>query len=193
MDEVTGAVDTQTGILTVGEGDSAVKYVKESDLLAVKGSRDTLQGKLDTLDKSQNAAVTTAETAAETARQTTLQAEATIERLTKEVTDAAGNSEKVTTLQKELETAMEAGKSSATQLLEMKQQVVIATYGVPKEVVENKTLVELTAFEVALKEVVGLKGTGNLAVGGASGTDAGGLDGVKPIELARRGYESSNT
>ncbi len=189
--EVTGAVG-EDGAVTIGEGEAAVRYVKESDLLTVKGSRDTLQGKLDTIDKSQNAAITEAETKAETARQAALQAEATTERLTKEISDAGDNKEKVTSLTAERDAAIEAGKGTATQLLEMKQQVVIATFGVPKESVEGKTLVELTAFEVALKEVVGLKGTGNFAVGGAGGSDAGALDGLSPMELSRRGYASSN-
>ena len=190
--EVTGTVDEQGGVLTVGEGKDAVKYVKETDLLTAKESLAGVQTKLDAADKTQSTAVTEAETKAETARQATIRVEADVERLTDEIKGAGDNKEKVTSLTTERDTAIEAGKTTATALLELRREVIVTSYGVPKETVAEKTLDELKTFEEALKSVGALKSAGNLAIGGDSGNGASALEGVPPMELARRGYESSN-
>ncbi len=190
--EATGTIDEQSGIFTVGEGKDAVKYVKETDLLTAKESLAGVQTKLDAADKTQSTAVTEAETKAETARQETLKVEATVERLTEEIKGAGDNKEKVTSLTTERDTAIEAGKTTATALLELRREVIVTSYGVPKETVAEKTLDELKTFEEALKSVGALKSAGNLAIGGDSGNGASALEGVPPMELARRGYESSN-
>ncbi len=190
--EVTGTVDEQGGVLTVGEGKDAVKYVKETDLLTAKESLAGVQTKLDAADKTQSTAVTEAETKAETARQVTIKVEADVERLTDEIKAAGDNKEKVTSLTTERDTAIEAGKTTATALLELRREVIVTSYGVPKETVAEKTLDELKTFEEALKSVGVLKSAGNLAIGGDSGSGASALEGVPPMELARRAYESSN-
>ena len=193
-EKVTGETGDD-GAVTIGEGDGAVRFVKESDLLALKGSRDGLQEKLDAAAKAggeaTSDAVKAAEAKAEESRQAGIKAEADISRLTEEVKAAAGNAEKVADITKQLETAQEAGKGSATELLTLRRELIVSQYGVPPEKVAEKSLDELKLYEDALKDIGVLKGAGNLAIGGGNGTAAA-LEGKNPRQLAVMAYQTSN-
>jgi len=182
MAEVTGVADEKDGSITVGE----VKYVKESDLLAIKGSRDSLQDKL-TAAEALGVKVTEADTKVAVANQERLKAEAKVESLTEEIKTHTGTTEQLKQLQAELVTAQEAGKSSATELLELRRTFIVSNYKVPPDTVKDKDLAGLAVFEEALKAVIGAHG-GNYAFGGGGG-GAGSLEGKTPHELAKMWYE----
>lgn len=195
VEQVTGAVG-EDGAVTVGEGDKAVRYVKESDLLAVKGSRDTLQTKLDEANKAggeaTSEAVKAAEAKGEEHRQTGIKAEADISRLTDELKAATGNAEKVTELTKQLETAQEAGKGSATELLTIRRELIVSQYGVPTTSVAEKSLDELKLYEDALKDIGVLKGSGNLALNAGNNGNTSQFEGKSPRQISVDAYASSN-
>lgn len=192
--EVTGVVDEKDGVLTVGDGDKATRYVKETDLLAIKGSKETLQEKLN-LTEAEKTTAAQAQVAAETkvseATNAKTQAEAKVESLTEEIKKHTGTTEELTRLQTELATAQEAGKSSATELLELRRTFIINTYKVPPETVKEKSLDQLKLFEEALKAVVGGAG-GNYAFGGGGGGSQS-LEGKSPMELAQMAYRGTQS
>lgn len=194
-EKVTGETGDD-GAVTIGEGDTAVRWVKESDLLVLKGSRDALQEKVTASEKAggeaTSDAVKAAEAKAEEHRQSGIKAEADISRLTEEVKAAAGNAEKVADLSKQLVTAQEAGKGSATELLTLRRELIVSQYGIPPEKVSEKSIVELKLYEDALKDIGVLKGAGNLAIGGGNAGTAAALEGKKPMQLAVEAYASSN-
>lgn len=191
--EVTGTA-LEDGAIEIKDGETPVRYVKESDLLAVKGSREELQKKLEELEKSGKASGDANDekhkTELATANEAKIKAEAEVERLTEEIKKHTGTAEELAKLRTELETAQNAGKSTATALLEMTRKSIISTYKVAPETVNEKSLDELKVFEDALKAVIGAQG-GNYAAGGASG-GPGVLKDKSPMELAKIAYASSN-
>lgn len=193
--EVTGVVDEKDGTLTVKDSEGKeVRYAKESDLLAIKGSQEALQKKVDAAEAAKgtkSSETIEAETKAEEANQAKLKAEAETERLTEEIKKHTGNTEELASLKTQLEAAQTAEKKSATDLLEIKRTLIINTYKVPPETVNEKDLVQLGLFEEALKAIIGAGGVGNFAIGG-SGGGASSLEGKTPMELAQMAYQSSN-
>lgn len=192
---VTGTVDEKEGVLTVGEGEAAIRYVKEADLLAVKGSKESA------VEKAAAEAKTAAETAHATAikeatdavdteKNKLLQAEAKVTGLQEQITKGGVSEEELTRLKGELVTAKTSGESLGTKYLELKRDVIVKTYGVPKETVASKDLTALTVYEEALIAVIGDKNLGNFAAGGGGG-GAAALQGKSPQELAQMAYEQS--
>ena len=188
--EVTGVVG-EDGAVTVKDSEGKeIRYAKESDLLAIKGSRDDLQTKLAAAEAAKGttneAIVADAEKKVDEAKNAQLKAEAEVETLSAKIKEHTGTTEQLEKLQKELVTAQEAGKSSATELLELRRTFIINTYKVPPETVKEKDLAQLTTYEEALKSVISSLG-GNYAFGGGGG-GANALEGKSPMELAQMGY-----
>ena len=189
---VTGTVDEKEGVLTVGEGEAAVRYVKEADLLAVKGSKESAVEKAATdaktaAEAANTAAVKEATDALDTEKNKLLQAEAKATGLQEQITKGGVSEEELTRLKGELETAKTSGESLGTKYLELKRDVIVKTYGVPKETVASKDLTALTVYEEALIAVIGDKNLGNFAAGGGGG-GAAALQGKSPMELAQEAY-----
>ena len=183
--EVTGTVDDKDGTLIVKDSEGKdIRYTKESDLLAVKGSRDALQAKIDAADKDNGKAEAESAEKLEAAHQKTLKAEADVERLSGEIAKHTGTAAELEKLRAELETAKEAGKSTATELLELKKTSIISIYKVKPEALEGKDLDGLRTFEEVLKSITGPGG--NYAIGGGGGAST--LEGKSPRELAAMGY-----
>lgn len=173
-----------------GEDGAEIRFAKESDLLAVKGSREVAEAKVKEIETSsqaeaeaRKAELGTATTNLETSRQQVLQAEAKIEELEKKVTEGAGSAEELATVKQELETAKKSGEEQGNKVLEYRRQVIIVTYGIPAKDIETKTLEQLDAYEEALKSVMATKGLGNFAVGGGVGA---GPTTEKPLDRAKR-------
>ena len=189
MATVTGTVDEKDGVLSVGEGDKAVRYVKESDLLAVKGSRVAKEDVAKEVEAAKLAALAEVNPKLEAEHQKAISAEARIQSLQEQIKSGGGTAAEVADLKQKLVTAEKSGEVLGTKYLEMKRDVVMKTYNVPKATVEKKTLAELEVFEEALKAVVGNKG-GNYAAGsGGGGTTLTGT----PYDLAKQAYSSSNS
>lgn len=186
--EVTGTVDEKDGTVTVKDAEGKeVRYTKESDLLAVKGSRDDLQLKLTAAEAAKGTAVSEGEAKAGEAKNAQIKAEAEVERLSDEIKTHTGTVGELASLKTQLETAQEAGKSSATELLELRRTHIVNTYRVPPETVNEKDIDELKLFEEAIKAVIGAN-PGNYAIGGGGGGAANALEGKSPQELAQMAY-----
>uniref|UniRef100_A0A6M3JXI2 Uncharacterized protein n=1 Tax=viral metagenome TaxID=1070528 RepID=A0A6M3JXI2_9ZZZZ len=184
MGEVTYTVEKDGAISVKEEGSTeAVRYVKESDLLAVKGGKETAESKAQEAEAARG----TAESALAVEHQKVLQAEAKVSTLESQVAQGTSTAAELATAKAELVTAKSSSETLATQHLELRRNVIVATYNVPKETVESKNLEQLATFEEALKAVIGSKNAGNFAVGGGGG-GATVLAGKSPMELAQIAY-----
>ncbi len=186
---VTGTVDEKDGVVTIGDGDGAVRYVKEADLLAVKGSKETAV--TSAASEAKAAAEAAAATTLDTEKNKVLQAEAKVTGLQEQIDKGGVSAEELTNLKGQLETAKTSGESLGTKYLGLKREVIVKAYGVPKGTVESKDLAALEVYEEALKAVIGDKNLGNFAIGGADG-GAAALQGKSAMELAREAYSTSN-
>jgi len=186
--EVTYSLD-KDGALVAKGADGEVRYVKESDLLAVKGSRETAEQRVKELEEAASTGGAETKTELESTRQKLLQAEAKAESLETKIAAATAGSVEAERLKTELETAKRSGENLSNQVLELQRTLIMATYGVPKATVEAKTKEQLEAYADALSAVTG-KQLGNYAAGG--GSSGGDFEGKRGLELARQAYESSN-
>jgi len=180
--DITGTADEKTGTITVKEGETDVKYVKEASLTA-------LQEKLTEAEKAKGTAAqatTEADAKVSEAVNARTQAEAKVETLAEEIKKHTGTADELTKLKTDLATAQEAEKSSATELLELRRTFIINNYKVPPDTVNSKDLNQLKLYEEALKAVIGAN-AGNYAFGG-SGGGAAALEGKSPMELAQMAY-----
>ena len=189
--EVTGAVDEKDGTLIVKGADGAdVRYVKESDLLAVKGGKESAESAAREAIAARGTAVADATAKVDAGLQRALQAEAKVSSLEETIRLGVGSAAELATAKADLATAKTSSEALATEHLKLRRDIVIQKYGVPKETVESKDLAALTVYEEALKAVIGDKTLGNFAIGaGGSGST---LVGKKPDELARMAYSTSN-
>jgi len=186
-DNQTFTVEQDGAISLKGEDGSAVRYVKESDLLAVKGSRESLEQQLKEAESKSSTAMKEAEGKAESARQETLRAEARISGLEDQIKSGGGTAEELARARQELEAAKQSGEALGNKHLELRRDVIMSKYGVPKETVASKSLEQLDVFEEALRAVIGQSGVGNYAAGGGGG-GANALQGKSPMELAQLAY-----
>jgi len=188
--EVTGTVDEKDGTLTAKIGDADVRYVKESDLLAVKGSKESAETKASEAETAREAAVKEANASLDAEKSRALQAEARVSSLEEQIKSGGGTAAELEKAKAELATAKTSSEELGNKYLELKRSVIIATYGVPKETVESKDMAALTVFEEALKAVIGDKALGNFAAGGGGGGTSA-LQGKSPLELAQIAYSQT--
>lgn len=188
MGEVKG-ITSDDGAVVIKDGETEVRYVKESDLLTIKGSREALQRQVDAALEEKLGIDKEAQTRVAEANTAKLKAEADVERLTEQIAKSTGTAEELARAKAELVTAQEAGKSTSTALLELRRSFITTTYKVNPETVKSKSLEELSVFESALKEVIG-SGAGNYAAGGGGG--GGAVPSGSPLELAVAAYAGSN-
>jgi seryl-tRNA synthetase len=178
------------GALSVKRGEETTRYVKESDLLAIKESRDALQKKYDEASKNQNTNNTESLEKLAQANEAKNKAEAEVERLSDEIKKHTGTQEELEKLKTQLETAQKSGEEQGNKLLELTREKIVNTYKVPQETVSEKNLEQLATFEEALKAVTAGAG-GNFAFGGGGGGGQN-LEGKSPMDLARMAYASSD-
>jgi len=184
-DSLTGSI-SEDGALVVKSGEAEVRYVKESDLLALKGSKESIEQQLKELQASGGAS----QTELEAIRQEKLRAEASIASLEEKVQAGSASVAEAEKLKTELEAAKTSGEGLGTKLLELQRTLIVNTYGVPRATVDSKDTIEkLEVYAEALASVTG-KPLGNYAAGGAGG--GGNLQGKSPMELAALAYESSD-
>lgn len=167
-----------------------VRYAKETDLLAVKGSTEVAEKRAKELSqaaedsqKTHTAEIATANTNLETTRQQVLQAEAKVSSLEEKVKEGTGSIEELVKVKQELEAAKKGGEELSNKALEYRRQVIISTYGIPADTIKEKTMEQLDYYEEALKAVIATKGIGNYAIGGGGG---GGPAPSDPLERAKQ-------
>lgn len=152
------------------------KMVPESDLLAVKASREGLQTQLDELKGTHR--TTVSELGVKLAA-----AEAKAE-------ENAGSATKLTTAEEELKTAKEqleaaqtSGEGHRTKALEYRRNLISTGFNIPADTIKDKTMEQLDSFEEALKAIGGVKSSGGYAIGGGAGATPV-LE--NPLDRARR-------
>jgi hypothetical protein len=158
-----------------------VKYVLETDLLAVKGSRETAEKQL-------KAEAEAAKVTADSERQKVLAAEAKLSTLTDEFNKSKVTSADLAKATAELATAKTSSEKVSSRLLAERKKLITKVYGVPAATVESKTLEQLDTYEEALIAVTG-KNTGNFAFGGGGGA-ASNLVNTDPMTLATEAYRT---
>jgi len=188
--ELSGTVDEKDGTLTVRDTEGKeVRYVKESDLLAIKESRKSKEDVAKEVESAKTAAIAEANTKIEAEHQKALQAEARVSSLEEKIAQGGVDSAELAKAKAELEAAKKSSETLGNKHLELRRSVITATYGVPRETVASKDLAALDLYEEALKAVIGDKKLGNFAIGGGGGASA--LQGKKPMELAIEAYSHS--
>ncbi len=154
---------------------SDAKLVPESDLLAVKASKESLQQKFNsTVDEHKKAISTVTDRA--------VAAEAKLKDLEEKYNQASASVTELQSAKQQLETAQQAVKDFESKALEYRRGYIAATYNVSADTIASKNLEQLGYFEEALKSVKGSRGIGNYAVGGGSG----GATAETPMERAGR-------
>ena len=186
----TFTVEKDGTLIITDENGANVRYVKESDLLAVKGSKESTEKAVKEAVAARETAVAEANSRFEAEHQKVLRAEARVSGLEEQVTKGGGSAAELIRAQAELVTAKKSSEELGNKHLELRRNVIIQTYGVPKETVGSKDLAALEVFEEALKAVIGNKKVGNFAVGGGGG-GANALQGRSPMELAVEAYSRS--
>ena len=166
------------------------RFVKEADLLSIKGSKESVERAAKEAESSRDRAIAEANSKVEVEHQRALQAEARVSSLEEQVTQGGGNAAELVKAKADLEAAKKSSEALGIKHLELRRNVITATFGVPKETVANKDLAALEVYEEALKAVLGEKRAGNFAFGGGGGAQS--LQGKSPLDLARDAYASSN-
>jgi len=190
--DVTGTVDEKDGALVVkGADGAAVRWVKESDLLAVKGGKESFEKEAKSAKEAHATAVAEATTKLEAERQKALGAEARAASLEEKLHAHEGSAAELARVKADLEAAKKSSETQGSRYLDLRKAVLVSTYGIPKATVEKKTLAELDVYEDVLKSVIGDKAAGNFAVGGGTG-GANPLANRKPMDLAVDAYSRSN-
>jgi len=188
--ELSGTVDEKDGTLTVRDSDGKeVRYVKESDLVAVKESRKSKEDVAKEVELATATAIAEANAKLDTEKTRALQAEARVSSLEEKIAKGGVDSAELAKAKAELEAAKKSSETLGNKHLELRRSVIIATYGVPKETVASKDLAALDLYEEALKAVIGDKKLGNFAIGGGGGAST--LQGKSPMELAVEAYSHS--
>ncbi len=188
--KTTYTIDKDGALVATGEDKTITRYVKESDLLAVKGSKETAEARVKALEEAQKAGGADSKAELESTRSKQLQAEAKVAGLEEQLRNTSITAAESTKLKADLEAAKKSGEGLSSKLLEMQRTLILATYNVPKATVEKKSLAELEVYAEALAAVTG-KALGNYAAGGGGGGTPD-LKGKSPLELARLAYENSN-
>lgn len=193
-DELT-FTPNKDGTISVKDSDgNEVRYAKESDLLAVKGSAEDIKTKAAEVTKSaeeaqkaNKAEIETANASLGTSRQDLLKAEVKITTLEEQVKEGAGSTEELAKAKAELETAKTSGAELTAKTLEYRRQIIVSTYGIPADTVKEKSMEELDHYEEALKAVIATKGIGNFATGGGTG----GSTPIAPLDRAKATLEAA--
>ncbi|KKL55102.1 hypothetical protein LCGC14_2258770 [marine sediment metagenome] len=191
MGDVTYMAGQDGVVVATEEGQESVRYVKESDLLAVKGGAETKEKAASEAATTAATALTEATGKVEVEHNLSLRAEARITGLEEQIKAGGGSAAELAAAKAELETAKKSGEEHSASLLTLRREVITAKYGVPATTVETKDLAALAVYEEALNAVIGDKKLGNFAVG-AGGGGAQALEGKSPMTLAQDAYATSN-
>jgi len=167
--------------------DKPVRFVKESDLLAVKGAREKLEQGWETEKATFNTQLAEANRLREESNSQLLQVQAAKEQLAEQYKDYDTHKTRVGELETNLVSHREKLASHEKELSERMHQSLIGA-GATEESLKEKTLDQLRSLEEAAK-VFG-KSVKPANYDGNKGLGAGTPLIGKPMELARQAYES---
>lgn len=162
-----------------------VRFIKESDLGAVKSALKDKEGEVSTLQAN----LATATTKFDTEHQNVLKERAAKELLEKSGKDGEALQVKVTGLETQVADLTKVSGETATKLTDRLRGYLETAYKVDKTKLEGKTLAEMESIESAL-QLTGIMPTpANYDGKGGVGDGGGGeLVGKTPLALATLGY-----
>lgn len=128
-----------------------VRYVKESDLLAIKGSSEAKSKEWETEKASFNTQLAEANRLRDETHQTLLQEQAAKEVLVKQYADYDTHKKRVGELEAEVGSHKGSVGKLETELTERLHQTLIQVYGASEEAVKGQTLDQLRNLETAAK------------------------------------------
>lgn len=145
MSEPTGTYTTNDdGSLTVELEGKSTKFVKESDLLAVKGGAERKESEL-------LAQIAESNRLKDETHNQLLQVQATNEQLDGQAKESATHKQRVGELEGELNAATEGRRQLEEELLGMRRTHLATGYNVSEESLKDKTADQLKNLEEALK------------------------------------------
>lgn len=143
------------------------KVVFESDLIAAK---ESLQKDLDAAKVQATADVTKMTDDLSVANTALTNANAKLQEAEQARATGATSEEEVARLKQEAETAKATAETASTNALTYRRAAIATTYNVKPEELEGKDMVQLEAFEQALKAITSSGGgIGAYAIGGGGG------------------------
>ncbi len=184
-DNLTYTANTDGSITIKGEDGKNVKFVKESDLGAVKVQLRDKEGEVTKLQTD----LAGATTKYDTAHQDVLKERTAKEQLEKDAQEAGTFKTKMEELTTELAGLKTSSGETTTKLTERLRTYLETAYKVPKEKLEGKALSDLETIESTLQ----LTGVATVPAnydgkGGGGGNGADDLKGKSPLALATMGY-----
>jgi hypothetical protein len=149
------------GSISIKDGDKEVRFVKEADLLTVKGGADASERKLKDSETNWNTKESDYKSQLSQHTDAKLAAEARAKNAEDKVTSFNTIQGDYTKVKQDLEAEKTKGVASLTKALEYRRQLVVSTFGIPVDTVKDKTMEQLDSYEEALKAVSKAKGAGN--------------------------------
>src|SRR4030042_1720840 len=154
---------------------SQAKLVPESDLLAVKGAKEGLEKKLGEVENTYKLKVSEAEAKL-------FSTEAKVKELESQLSQASLTAAELAAVKAKLEATQKSSEELTNKALEYRRKIIAATYGIPADTVNTKTMEQLDHYEEALKAVTSMK---KPAGGGFAAGTSGGSAGVTESNLDR--------
>jgi len=171
-----------------GEDGKTVKYVKESDLVAVKVQVKDKEGEVSSLQAS----LATATAKYDTSHQDVLKERAAREQFEKDAKDAVVFKDKVTELETELAGLKTSSGEMATKLTEQLRNQLKTTFKIADDKLEGKALPDLENMASVLQLAGFVPGAANYDGAGGNGGGPSNLEGKNPLALAEMGYAKDN-
>ena len=184
-DNLTYTTNSDGSITIKGEDGKNVKFVRESDLGAVKVQLKDKESEVTKLQTD----LAGATTKYDTAHQDVLKERAAKEQLEKDAQEAGTFKTKVTELETQLAGLKTSSGEMATKLTERLRNQLMTLYKVPEDKLTGKALSDLETIESTLQ----LTGVATVPANydgksGGSGSGADDLKGKSPLALATMGY-----
>jgi len=177
----------QDGSISIKVGTDTVKYVKESDLGAVKVQLKDKETEVSTLQTN----LADATTKYDKEHQSLLQVRTASEQFEKDAKEGATHKTRVGELETEVTGLKTGGEASATKLTDFLRSFLTLNYKIDAEKIKGMTLADLETTEKTLRLTGAVPTPANYdgKGGGVSSPDE--LKGKSPLALATMGYEQT--
>ena len=156
-----------------GSTPPSAKMVPESDLLAVKAGRESVEKKLAEVESTYKSKVSETETKL-------FATEAKVKDLEEKLNQANLTAKEHAAVKAQLDAAAKSIESLNAKALDYRKKVIATTFQIPVDTLNGKTMEQLDLFEDALKALAVSKGSS----GGGYAAGAGGGGGAAKVETS---------
>jgi hypothetical protein len=188
MLEVPATEISSDGSIVTRIDGKEVKFVRESDLGAVRAAREKIESELTKL----RADLATANTTIDEKHQLVLKEQAAREKAEAAVTENTTLKATVGELTSKMADLTKVSGETSTKLTEKIRASLIKNYKIDAEKIKDMPLPELEKVEANLSLVGPGKVAANYDGKGSSNGTPSGLEGKSPLALAQMGYEQSS-